>query len=95
MESNKEFITRMVLLINELPEEKRRDYFTLLPFLDVQLTLRDNLFIIELMTNLEFHLIEKLDWYGRAKIKKQLREELRNFCDTSKHSFSFYDDDKE
>ena len=36
MESNKEFIARMMVFINELPEDKRRDYNTLLSFLDVQ-----------------------------------------------------------
>ena len=95
MESNKEFIARMVLFINELPEEKRRDYHTLLSFLDVQLTLRDNLFITELVSKLEKHLMNKVNWYGRAREKKQVREEITSFCETSKHSFKVHDDNKE
>lgn len=91
MESNKEFITRMMLFINELPEEKRREYFTLLNFLDFQLTMRDNLFITELFDKLDFHLITKIDWYGRAKLKREIRQAVRDFCKTSKYSFTIHD----
>ena len=91
MESNKEFITRMMLFINELPEEKRREYFTLLNFLDFQLTMRDNLFITELFDKLDLHLLNKIDWYGRAKLKQEIRQELRDFCKTSQYSFTFHD----
>ena len=76
MESNKEFVTRMILFINELPEEKRRDYYTLLSFLDFQLTMRDNLFITELFDKLDLHLLNKIDWYGRAKLKQEIRQAI-------------------
>ena len=91
MESNKEFITRMTLMINELPQEKRRDYFTLLNFLDFQLTMRDNLFITELFDKLDLHLLNKIDWYGRAKLKQEIRQAIRDFCETSKYSFTVHD----
>jgi hypothetical protein len=94
MESNKEFITRMTLFVNELPEEKRRDYFTLLSFLDFQLTMRDNLFITELFDKLDLHLLNKIDWYGRAKLKQEIREELRSFCKTNTYSFTFHDNNE-
>ena len=95
MESNKEFIARMAAILNELPEDKRRDFFTLLSFLDVQLTIRDNLFITKLLSKLEFELMENIDWYGKAKEKKQIQEEIRNFCKSSKHSFKVHDDNQE
>ena len=95
MESNKEFITRMILFINELPEEKKRDYFTLLNFLEFQLTMRNNLFITNLFDKLEFHLTEKIDWYGRAKFKREIKQEIRNFCKSSTYSFTFHDDNKQ
>ena len=41
MESNKEFITRMYLLVNELPKEKIEDYENILSLLSFQLKLRD------------------------------------------------------
>ena len=94
MESNKEFVTRMMLMINELPEEKRRDYHTLLSFLDFQLTMRDNLFITELFDKLEFHLTEKIDWYGRAKLKREIKKEIRNFCKSSTYSFTFHNNNE-
>ena len=94
MESNKEFITRMMVMINELPEHKRRDYFTLLAFFDFQLTMRDNLFITKLFDKLEFHLLEKIDWYGRAKFKKEIKQELRDFCKANKYSFTFHANNK-
>ena len=94
MESNKEFVTRMTLMINELPEHKRRDYYTLLSFLDFQLTMRDNLFITELFDKLDLHLLNKIDWYGRAKLKQEIRQALRDFCKTSQYSFTFHDNNE-
>ena len=51
-ETRKEFIIRMMMLINELPEEKKRDQFALLNFLEFQLKSRDHLFVEEFITNL-------------------------------------------
>ena len=91
MESNKEFITRMSVMYNELPENKKRDLFTLLAFFDFQLTIRDNLFITDLFDKLDLHLLNKIDWYGRAKLKQEIRQALRDFCKTSQYSFTFHD----
>ena len=95
MESNKEFITRMTVMLNELPEHKRRDYNTLLSFLDVQLTIRNNLFITKLLSKLEFQLIENVDWYGKAREKKQIQKEIADFCESSKHTFKVHNDNQE
>tara|TARA_E500000305_G_C3944326_1_gene199072 strand:+ start:157 stop:450 length:294 start_codon:yes stop_codon:yes gene_type:complete len=95
MESNKEFITRMALMLNELPEQKRRDVFTLLPFLDFQLKQRDNLFITHLCDKLDLNLLNNIDWYGKAKLKKEIRQEIKNFCKASTNSFTFHDDNEE
>jgi len=94
MESNKEFITRMSVMFNELPEHKRRDLFTLLAFFDFQLTIRDNLFITDLFDKLDLHLLNKIDWYGRAKLKQEIREAIRDFCKTSKYSFTIHDNNE-
>ena len=94
MESNKEFIARMAVVFNELPENKKRDLFTLLSFFDFQLTMRDNLFITELFDKLDLHLLNKIDWYGRAKLKQEIRQALRDFCKTSQYSFTFHDNDE-
>ena len=91
MESNKEFIARMTVMFNELPDDKKRDLFTLLSFFDFQLTMRDNLFITELFDKLDLHLLNKIDWYGRAKLKQEIRQSLRDFCKASQYSFTFHD----
>jgi hypothetical protein len=95
MESNKEFITRMAVMYNELPEKKKRDLFTLLAFYDFQLTIRDNLFIKYLFDKLDLHLLNKIDWYGKAKLKQEIRESLRNFSKANQHSFTFHDNNEE
>ena len=41
MESNREFITRMYLLVNELPKEKLEDVNNILSLLEFQLKMRD------------------------------------------------------
>jgi len=94
MESNKEFIARMAVVFNELPDDKKRDLFTLLSFFDFQLTMRDNLFITELFDKLDLHLLNKIDWYGRAKLKQEIRQALRDFCKTSQYSFTVHDNNE-
>ena len=81
----------MAVMFNELPDDKKRDLFTLLSFFDFQLTMRDNLFITELFDKLDLHLLNKIDWYGRAKLKQEIRQALRDFCKTSQYSFTFHD----
>ena len=41
IESRKEFITRMFLFMNELPQEKKTDFNTILCFLEFQMKLRE------------------------------------------------------
>tara|TARA_R100001126_G_scaffold97993_1_gene71784 strand:- start:746 stop:1069 length:324 start_codon:yes stop_codon:yes gene_type:complete len=94
MESNKEFIARMAVMFNELPDDKKRDLFTLLSFFDFQLTMRDNLFITELFDKLDLYLLNKIDWYGRAKLKQEIRQALRDFCKTSQYSFTVHDNNE-
>ena len=84
----------MAVMFNELPDDKKRDLFTLLSFFDFQLTMRDNLFITELFDKLDLHLLNKIDWYGRAKLKQEIRQALRDFCKTSQYSFTFHDDNE-
>jgi len=95
MESNKEFITRMILLINELPEDKRRDYFTLLNFLDFQLKARDNLFVEDLINKLAIHITLKVEFHGQARIKKNIIKAIEDHCAASKYSFKIPDYNRE
>jgi len=94
METNKEFITRMALMLNELPEQKRRDVFTLLPFLDFQLKQRDNLVMEHFITNLAHNLMENVDWYGAKRIKKMVLNEIDAYCKTSKYTFKVSPEDE-
>ena len=91
MESNKEFITRMILMINELPEHRKRDYHTLLTFLDFQLKARDNLFVEDLINKLAIHITLKVDFYGHQRIKKNVIKAIEDHCAASKYSFKIPD----
>ena len=95
MESNKEFITRIVVMINELPEDKRRDYHTLLSFLDFQLKGRDNLFVEDLINKLAIHITLKVDFYGQPKIKKNVIKAIEDHCAASQYSFKIPDYNRE
>ena len=95
MESNKEFITRIVVMINELPEDKRRDYFTLLTFLDFQLKARDNLFVEDLINKLAIHITLKVDFYGHQRIKKNVIKAIEDHCAASQSSFKIPDYNRE
>ena len=95
MESNKEFITRVVLMINELPEDKRRDYFTLLTFLDFQLKARDNLFVEDLINKLAIYITLKVDFNGHARIKKNVIKAIEDHCAASQYSFKIPDYNRE
>jgi len=92
MESNKEFITRMVLFINELPEHKKRDYNTLLSFLDFQLKHRDNLLIEHIISNLAYSIIENVDFYGAKRIKKMVLSEMDKCIAENTNTFKVSND---
>jgi hypothetical protein len=87
MESNKEFITRMILLINELPENKRRDHFTLLNFLDFQLHCRDNLVMEDFVCNLAARITKNVNFYGQAKLKKMVLEQIDIYARANQYTF--------
>ena len=95
MESNKEFIARMAAILNELPEDKRRDYHTLLNFLDFQLKGRDNLFVEDLINKLAIHITLKVDFYGQPKIKKNVIKAIEDHCAASQYSFKIPDYNRE
>ena len=86
MESNKEFIARMMVFINELPESKRRDYFTLLNFLDFQLTCRDNEMISDWCIELSLSL-DTIDFKGNRKIRDDVQKKITDFRKAASHSF--------
>ena len=95
MESNKEFITRMVLFINELPEHKRRDYNTLLSFLDFQLKHRDNLLLEHIISNLAYDIIKNVDFYGAKRVKKMVLEQMDKCIKENSYTFKVSQDDRE
>jgi len=95
MESNKEFITRMVLFINELPEHKKRDYNTLLSFLDFQLKHRDNLLVEHIISNLAYDIIKNVDFYGAKRVKKMVLSEMDDCIAENTNTFKVSDDDIE
>ena len=86
MESNKEFIARMMVFINELPESKRRDYFTLLNFLDFQLTYRDNNMIKAWCLELSLSL-DTIDFKGNKRIKDDVQKKIEKLRSSATHSF--------
>jgi hypothetical protein len=57
LESSKEFVSRMMLMINELPEEKRRDHYTLLSLLSFHIKARDR-DIVRTFTRRTLHSVE-------------------------------------
>ena len=93
MESNKEFIARMYAFLQELPEEKRSDYNTLLNFLSYQLKIRDIKFVASLASKIIVSL-EFTDYipkrYKDAAIKK-----IENVCTSSRYTFTVPQIDKE
>jgi carboxypeptidase C (cathepsin A) len=84
LESNKEFIARMMVFINELPESKRRDYFTLLNFLDFQLTHRDNKMITAWCIELSLSL-DTVNFKGNRKIRDDVQKKIENFKKSASH----------
>ncbi len=90
-ETRKEFIVRMMMLINELPEEKKRDHFELLNFLEFQLKARDHLFVEEFITNLTAKINRNQVFYGHAQIKKIVLSVIERFGAESEYNFKVPD----
>ena len=90
-ETRKEFIVRMMMLINELPEEKKRDQFALLNFLEFQLKARDHLFVEEFITNLTAKINRNEVFYGQAHIKRIVISVIEKFGAESEYNFKVPD----
>jgi len=93
MESNKEFIARMYTFLQELPEEKKSDYNTLLNFFSYQLKARD----IEMVASLASKIIVSLEFtdYLPKRFKDATIKKIENICTTGKYTFTFPEIDKE
>ena len=93
MESNKEFIARMYAILQELPEEKKSDYNTLLNFFSYQLKTRD----IKLVTSLTSKIILSLELtdYIPKRFKDYAIKKIENICTSSRYTFTLPQIDKE
>ena len=93
MESNKEFIARMYAFLQELPEEKKSDYNTLLNFLSYQLKLRD----IELVASLTSKIILSLELtdYIPKRFRDAAIKKIEDVCTSSRYTFTIPQIDKE
>ena len=93
MESSKEFIARMYAFLQELPEEKKSDYNTLLNFLSYQLKLRD----IELVASLTSKIILSLEFtdYIPKRFKDATIKKIEDVCTSSRYTFTVPQIDKE
>ena len=92
MESNKEFIARMYAFLQELPEEKRSDYSTLLNFFSYQLKTRD----IELVASLASKIIVSLEFtdYIPKRFKDETIKKIENICTSGRYTFTLPQIDK-
>ena len=92
METNKEFITRMYMLVNELPKEKIEDYNNILNLLSFQLKMRD----IEHITGFTRQLSDRFNSsHVQATSKAILYEKLKGLSEKSRYTFSLPEDYKE
>jgi len=93
MESNKEFIARMYAFLQELPEEKKSDYNTLLNFFAYQLKTRD----IEFVASLASKIIVSLEFtdYIPKRFKDATIKKIENICTSSRYTFTLPQIDKE
>jgi len=92
LESSKEFVSRMMLMINELPEEKRRDHYTLLSFLSFQLKARDR-DIVRTFTHRALHSVESSNNMPR-RFKDEVRKKIRGVCKSAEYTFALPQIDK-
>ncbi len=83
----------MMLMINELPEEKRRDHYTLLSFLSFQLKARDR-DIVRTFTQRTLFSVESSNKMPR-RFKDEVRQKLRGVCRSAEYTFAIPQLDKE
>jgi hypothetical protein len=93
LESSKEFVSRMMMMISELPEEKRRDQYTLLSFLSFQLKARDR-DIVRTFTHRTLHSVESSNNMPR-RFKDEVRQKIRGVCRSAEYTFAIPLLDKE
>jgi|TARA_R100001244_G_scaffold131367_1_gene104527 hypothetical protein len=92
MESNKEFIARMYIFLQELPEDKKNDYNTLLNFFSYQLKARD----IEMVATITAKIIVSLEFtdYIPKRYKDATIQKIENICTSSRYTFALPEVDK-
>jgi len=93
MESNKEFIARMYAFLQELPEEKKSDYNTLLNFFSYQLKTRDIQFVASLASKIILSL--ELTDYIPKRFKDATIKKIEDVCTSSRYTFTLPQIDKE
>lgn len=93
MESSKEFVSRMMLMINELPEEKRRDHYTLLSLLSFHIKARDR-DIVRTFTQRTLFSVESSNKMPR-RFKDEVRQKIRGVCRSAEYTFAIPQLDKE
>lgn len=81
-----------MLMINELPEEKKRDYNTLLSFLSFQLKGRDRE-TMRAFVRKTMHSIEESPNMPR-RFKDEVRQKIRGVCRTAEYTFTLPQIDK-
>ena len=89
METNKEFITRMYLLVNEIPKEKLEDYNNILSLLSFQLKMRDMDHINEFVRQLTNRFNSS---HVNSTSKRMLYEKLKGLSEESRYTFSVPED---
>lgn len=85
MESNREFITRMYLLVKELPKEKLEDANNILALLEFQLKMRDIDHITGFVEELSLR-VNSSHIYSASK--KVVYEKLKGLREETRYTFT-------
>lgn len=89
METNKEFITRMYMLVNELPKKKIEDFNNILNLLSFQLKIRD----IDRIDNFTRQLFNRFSsTHVSSTSKRILYDKLKGLSEESGYTFSVSED---
>lgn len=92
METNKEFITRMYMLVNELPKDKIEDYENILSLISFQLKSRDIDHISDFVKDLTFLFNSS---HAASTAKHILHEKLKSLREKTRYTFKIPEDNKE
>lgn len=82
----------MMLMINELPEEKKRDQYALLSLLSFQLKGRDRE-IMRTFVRRTLHSVEESPNMPR-RFKDEVRKKIRSVCKSAEYTFALPQIDK-